>query len=76
MIFMGVGDLWLMIFLSDKLKFIVYSCAAEYYFESSKDNFDGSSIWGAWSSSFCKHSGTIALGSGIHTLISFIKFLI
>jgi hypothetical protein len=76
MAFMCVGALWLLIFLTDKVRFIVYSCAAEYYFESSKDNYGGSSICGAWSMTFCKHSGTIALGSAIHTLVVVIKILI
>lgn len=73
---MGVGAIWLLIFLTDKVRFIVFSCASEYYFESNKTTYGGSSVCGAWSSTFCKHSGTIALGSAIHTLIVVIKILI
>lgn len=74
--FMFVGLLWLLIFIGDKVRFIIMSCAAEYYFDSNKDRDGEASVMSAWSTTFCKHSGTIALGSFIHTLILVIKIIV
>jgi solute carrier family 44 protein 1 (choline transporter-like protein)/choline transporter-like protein 2/4/5 len=74
--FMFVGLLWLMIFIADKVRFVIMSCAAEYYFDSNKDRDGEASVCAAWSTTFCKHSGTIALGSFIHTLILVVKILV
>jgi len=74
--FMGVGLLWLLIFLADKVRFIIMSCATEFYFDSNKDRDGEASVCSAWSTTFCKHSGSIALGSFIHTLILVVKILI
>ena len=74
--FMFVGLLWLLIFLGDKVRFIIMSCAAEYYFDSNSEKDGEASVCEAWSTTFCKHSGTIAFGSFIHTVILVIKILV
>jgi hypothetical protein len=74
--FMFAGLIWLLIFITDKVRFIIMSCAAEYYFDSNKDRDGEASVCSAWSTTLFKHSGSIALGSAIHTLIILIKIVI
>lgn len=74
--FMIFGLIWLMIFIVDKVKFIIMSSAAQYYFTSDRKKEGGASVCSAGYQSYFKHFGSIAFGTLLHTVILLLKILV
>lgn len=74
--FMFFGVIWLVIFITDKVRFIVMSSAAQFYFDSNRTKEGSASVCSAGYLATFKHSGSIALGSLIHTLIFILKIIV
>jgi hypothetical protein len=69
MIFIGIAWLWIFSYLFDQITFITMSSAAQFYFTSTHNSTGSASVLSSVGLANFKHMGTIAFGSGIHTLL-------
>jgi len=75
MIFMFSGLIWLLAVTVGKFKFIVMSCAAQFYFSSNKAHSGSAGVCSSsWLASMT-HIGSIALGSFIHMIVVWLDIL-
>ena len=76
LLFMCVGIVWLIFFLSDTTSFIAMVSASTYYFSSSEAGEGSASVCMGFRLAYIEHAGTIAFGSLIHTIITIIRFFV
>lgn len=74
--FMFFGLVWLLVFMTDKVRFITMSSASQYYWSSDRKNNGTASVCSAGYQASIKHAGSLALGSLIHALVIILKMLI
>lgn len=70
------GFLWVIAFISDQARFIYMLGAAQYYFSSGPEGEGSASLMGALSIANLKHSGSLALGSLLHTLVTVLRMIV
>lgn len=69
MIFIGIAWIWIFSYLFDQITFVTMSSAAQFYFTSTHNSTGAASVMASVTLANFKHMGTIAVGSGIHTLL-------
>ena len=72
-LFMAIAVLWLMFFIQEKTGFIAMASAASFYFTSTREAEGSASVSTAFNLVYMKHAGSIALGSGLHTIIAILR---
>ena len=72
--FVIVGFIWIFSYVFDQISFIVMSCAAQFYFTSNADQTGEASVVASICLANTKHMGSIAAGSGIHTILVIFHF--
>ena len=70
---MEFGYLWVILFLYDLKTFVLMASVSTYYFNSSPESSGEAQVLLAMKWAHITHVGSIALGSGIHTLISILN---
>lgn len=72
----AIGLLWMLFFYQDKAGFITMVAAATFYFSSNKDASGSAQVRHGWHWATFKHSGSLAMGSFLHTLIALLRIIV
>lgn len=72
----ALGLIWLLFFYQEKAGFITMVGASSYYFSSNKDTSGSAQLRHGWHWATFKHSGSIALGSFLHTLVYILRVIV
>ena len=73
---MVFGILWIMHFLTYASRYVIIAASQTYYFYSTPDKEEEASVTFALKIAYFKHTGSIALGAFIITIIDMIKFTV
>jgi len=76
MVFMGVGLIWLLFFLTDKTGFVCMVAASSFYFSSNAEKTGSASVMMGVKYAYFKHMGSLAFGSFIHTAVWIVKVIV
>ena len=74
-LFMFFGLLWVYNFIKAKTSFIVMASASSYYFDSRPDHEGDADVMQAVNWAYFNHAGSLAFGSLIISIISFIRII-
>lgn len=69
------GFLWILSFIQNKSNYICMVSAASFYFSSSREMEGSSQVKTGFKWAYLKNTGSLALGSLIHTFVAFLRFL-
>lgn len=69
LVFMVISFLWVATFITEKTAYITMASAASFYFTSTRQQEGSASVSTAFNLAYTKHLGSIAFGSGIHTVV-------
>jgi hypothetical protein len=67
---------WILSYIREKTKFVYMISAAQYYFSSDRDKEGGASVVAAMAIANFKHTGSIAFGSLLHTIVFMLRCLV
>lgn len=76
LVMMAFGIVWIINFIREKTKFIYMISAAQFYFTSNREKTGSASVIAGMAISNFKHSGSIALGSLLHTIVIFLRIIV
>lgn len=68
--------IWILCFIREKTKFIYMIAAAQFYFSSNANETGSASVVSGMAIANFKHSGSIALGSLLHTVVFMIRIIV
>jgi len=74
--FMIFGVIWLLIFIQNITGFICMVSAGTYYFTSNHEKEGSASVMTGFKFAYFKHSGSLAFGSLIHTIVYIIRMIV
>lgn len=75
LIFITIAWIWVFSYVFDQVTFIVMSSASQFYFTSNHNKTGEASVLSSMHLANFKHMGSIAFGSGIHTLLVVFHFI-
>jgi hypothetical protein len=70
------GVIWVCSFLREKARFVYMISASQFYFSSSADGTGSASVLNGMSIVTFKHSGSVALGSLLHTIVFILRVIV
>ena len=70
------GFIWVIAFISDQARFVYMLGASQYYYSSGPEGEGSASLMGAVSIANTKHSGSLALGSLLHTIVVVLRMIV
>jgi hypothetical protein len=76
LIFMVFAFIWVVFWIQDKTGFICMVSAASYYFTSSEGKEGAATVSTGFRFAYFKHSGSLAFGSLVHTLVTIIRVIV
>lgn len=70
------GIIWILAFLSAKASLVQLTSCAQYYFSSNRESTGNARVVHSMWMSGMKHSGSLALGSGLHMLVTVLRWVV
>jgi len=67
---------WILSFIREKMKFVYMISAAQFYFSSNRNETGSASVVAGMMIANFKHSGSIALGSLLHTIVFLLRVVV
>lgn len=68
--------IWILSYIREKTKFVYMISAAQFYFSSNRETTGSASVVAGMMIANFKHSGSIALGSLLHTIVFMLRVLV
>jgi len=68
--------IWILMFIREKTKFVYMISAAQFYFSSNANETGSASVVAGMAIANFKHSGSIALGSLLHTIVFILRIMV